>query len=80
MNKRADPRPARALKYPRGGACLTGDPADQLADPVLEPLRRGIPAARSLPLLRAVATRQTGRVVLDYLDGLQLALELAPCA
>jgi len=63
-----------------GDTCLTGDPADQLTDPVLEPLRRSIPAARSLPLLRAVATRQTGRVVLDYLDGLQLALELAPCA
>ena len=63
-----------------GDACLTGDAADRLADPVLEPLRCSIPAARSLPLLRAVAMRQTGRVVLDYLDGLQLALDIAPCA
>ena len=63
-----------------GDACLTGDPADQLVDPVLEPLRRSIPAARSLPLLRAVATQQAGRVVLDYLDGLRLALDIAPCA
>lgn len=62
-----------------GDSYLTGDPADALADPVLEALRRSIPAARSLPLLRALALRQSGRVVLDYLDGVQLALDLAPC-
>ncbi|TAM53348.1 MAG: 3-oxoacyl-ACP synthase [Burkholderiaceae bacterium] len=62
-----------------GDSCLTGDPADLLADPVLESLRRSIPAARSLPLLCALAMRRGGRVVLDYLDGLQLALELTPC-
>ncbi len=62
-----------------GDGYLTGDPADLLADPVLESLRRSIPAARSLPLLRALALRQARRVVLDYLDGLQLALELTPC-
>ena len=75
-------RSARSLSrlQLRGDGCLTGDAADTLADPVLESLRRGIPAARSLPLLRAIAVRQTGRVVLDYLDGLQLALDIAPCA
>ena len=63
-----------------GDSCLTRDPADALVDPTLESLRRSIPAARSLPLLRALALRQAGRVVLDYLDDLQLALELTPCA
>lgn len=61
-----------------GDSFLTRDAADTLADPVLESLRRGIPAARSLPLLRAMALRQSGRVVLDYLDGVQLALDLNP--
>lgn len=64
----------------QGDACLTRDPADRLADPALESLRRAIPAARGLPLLHALAVRRTGRIVLDYLDGLQLALDLSPCA
>ena len=60
-------------------SCLTSQPADRLMDPVLEPLRQSIPAARSLPMLRAIAMRHAGPVVLDYLDGLQLVLDLAPC-
>lgn len=59
--------------------CLTGASATSMADSALEQLRTGIPAARCLPLLRSVATRDAGNVVLDYLDGLQLALEVAPC-
>lgn len=58
--------------------CLSRLPADQLDDGALEKLRRDIPAARCLPLLRGVAGRQSGRVVLDYLEGLQLALQVAP--
>lgn len=75
-------RSAGSLAWVRlhGDSYLTSDPADSLADAVLESLRRSIPAARSLPLLRALAMRQSGRVVLDYLDGLQLALQLTPCA
>lgn len=53
-------------------------PADRLDDPALEQLRQDIPAARCLPLLRGVAGRQPGRVVLDYLEGSQLALQVAP--
>lgn len=53
-------------------------PADRLDDPALEKLRQDIPAARCLPLLRGVAGRQPGRVVLDYLEGSQLALQVAP--
>ncbi len=59
-------------------ASLTDSPSDQLAQP-LEALRLAIPAARSLPLLRTLAQRKAQRVVLDYLDGLQVAVESAPC-
>jgi hypothetical protein len=45
-------------------------------DPQLESLRRAVPAARSLPLLQRLALRARGRVVLDYLDTVGLALEV----
>lgn len=66
---------------PAGGgtriaATLSTDPADTCADPGLETLRRGVPAARSLPLLAALARDDAGAqcVVLDYLDDLRLAV------
>ncbi len=55
---------------------LTQASADRLQDPALEALRESIPAARSLPLLTALACGQGGRVVLDYLDGTRLAADL----
>ncbi|WP_244860866.1 beta-ketoacyl synthase chain length factor [Aromatoleum petrolei] len=54
---------------------LTDDAADTLADPALDTLRCSIPAARSLPLLAAIAARRSGRVVLDYLDHARLAVD-----
>lgn len=57
----------------------TSDPADQLEAPLLEQLRATIPAARSLPMLRAIANRETARVVIDYLDNCRLAIEVVPC-
>jgi len=54
-------------------------PAQPLAVGGLEALRRAVPAARSLPLLGLLARRRPGRVVLDYLDGRQLAVELSAC-
>ena len=60
-------------------ACLTDVPAQRLADDALEHLRSSIPAARCLPLLRSVAAQSQGEVVLDYLQGLQLAVQVAPC-
>jgi hypothetical protein len=60
-------------------ACLTGAPAQRLEDDALERLRSGIPAARCLPLLRSVAAQTQGEVVLDYLPGLQLTVQVAPC-
>ena len=46
------------------------------ADASLETLRRSIPAAAALPLLQLLARRTPGTVVLDYLDGLQLSVQV----
>ena len=58
---------------------LTDERADSLDDDALERLRSAIPAARGLPLLRAVARRNEQRVVLDYLDDTRLAVSVSPC-
>lgn len=58
---------------------LTDAPADTLENPELEALRRQIPAARGLPLLQCIARGAGGRVVLDYLEPLRLALDIKPC-
>lgn len=58
---------------------LTSAAADRLSDPVLEQLRQSIPAARSLPLLHAIANRTPAKLVLDYLDDTRLAVEVTPC-
>jgi len=59
-------------------AAELGDAAPSaLADPALDALHRAIPAARSLPLLAAIARGESGRVVLDYLDHVRLAVDYA---
>jgi hypothetical protein len=58
---------------------LTDAGADRLDDAMLEDLRMAIPAARSLPLLRAIARRQDRPLVLDYLDSTRLAVAIALC-
>lgn len=58
--------------------CLTALPAERLDDAALEQLRTDIPAARCLPLLLSIARQQSGRIVLDYLDGQQLTLQVTP--
>lgn len=69
----------------RGPTCVGGISAeivdaapDAQPDPALEALRRAIPAARSLPLLRAIARREPARVVLEYLDRANLAVDFTP--
>jgi hypothetical protein len=52
---------------------------DRLSHPQLEALRRAMPAARSLPLLRLLARREAGEVVLDYIGGQFVAVELSEC-
>ena len=78
LSPRAGPRSMAQLALDACGA-LTREPADTLADPVLEHVRTRIPAARSLPLLRALALGGVQTVVLDYLDGLNLAVRSQPC-
>ena len=53
---------------------LGGERSDVLDDPSLEHLRRSIPAARSLPLLRLLSQDRPGRATLDYLGDLTLTL------
>jgi len=68
---------ARALA--RISVTLSDENADRLAEPALERLRLSIPAARGLPLLRAVALGGEHDVVLDYLDGTRLSVTVASC-
>ncbi len=58
---------------------LTDANADPLDDAALEALRTSIPAARGLPLLRAIALQQAQHVVLDYLDSTRLDVAVTPC-
>lgn len=51
-----------------------------MTDPGLEAMRASIPAARSLPVLRQLALREPGRVMIDYLDGSRALVEIEPCA
>jgi hypothetical protein len=60
-------------------AAFTGEAAETLVDPVLEWLRTSIPAARCLPLLRTLALAEHKTVVIDYLDNLQMAVQVAAC-
>jgi hypothetical protein len=55
---------------------LSDAAATTMEDDALESLRASIPAARSLPLLARLAQRRGGTVVLDYLDGAQLTVEV----
>jgi len=48
-----------------------------MADASLEALRQGTPAARSLPLLAAIAQSASGTISLDYVPGLRVDLSLA---
>jgi hypothetical protein len=74
----AGPRSVARLRLdPR--ECFCTAPADTMTQPLLEQMRRAIPAARSLPLLEAIALGRPRSVSLDYLPGLQLAVGVEPC-
>ena len=70
---------ASASSVAKISVSLTTDTAHTMDDTNLELLRTRIPAARSLPLLCALAQQQHGRIVLDYFDHLRLAVDTAPC-
>ena len=57
---------------------LSQDTVDGMQDKALEALRATIPAARSLPLLGAIARGETERVMLEYLDTARIAVEVTP--
>lgn len=59
--------------------CFTTLAADRMDNAALEGLRSTIPAARCLPLIQRIGSRQTGPIVLDYLQKLQLAVQVSPC-
>jgi hypothetical protein len=58
---------------------ISHDAADQFDDAALEAMRLGMPAARGLPLLQALAAHNSRRLVLDYLGDTRLAIALSPC-
>jgi hypothetical protein len=62
------------------GVALTDETADTMPEPALETLRTAIPAGRSLPLLRLLATNTAGRAILDYLDVSRAAVQIEPCS
>jgi hypothetical protein len=68
------------LSLARIEVSLGDDPWHTLAEPALESLRQSIPAARSLPLLRQLALRQSGRAVLEYLDVARVRVQVESCA
>jgi len=53
--------------------------ADRLSEPALEALRSALPSARCLPLLRLIARRQPGKVVLDYIAQQRLTVQVQEC-
>ncbi|MGD9942714.1 MAG: beta-ketoacyl synthase chain length factor [Burkholderiaceae bacterium] len=59
---------------------LDEDACDALPDAGLEGLRQGVPAARSLPLLAAIAGDRPALVRLEALDGQSLPVKVLPCA
>lgn len=52
----------------------------RLDDAALDALRLGAPAARGLPLLRAIARGIPSQVTLEYLEGMSLDVSLRPAA
>jgi hypothetical protein len=56
-----------------------GTDATRVADPGLEALRTGAPAARSLPLLAVLARGARETVLVEFVAGTHLRVTVAPC-
>jgi hypothetical protein len=56
-----------------------GQPESHLDEKTMEQQRRSAPAARSLPLLQALARREKRNLILPYLDDSQVQIEVSPC-
>jgi Beta-ketoacyl synthase, N-terminal domain len=70
----------RASSLARLDAALSDLGADRFEEPAFEALRTSFPAARSLPLLRLLASRNSGSAILEYLDVSRLQVQVEPCA
>ncbi|HEX7156528.1 MAG TPA: beta-ketoacyl synthase chain length factor [Burkholderiaceae bacterium] len=55
---------------------VTQTPATPMADERLEALRQRIPTGRSLPLLQLLAQATAGRVIVEYIESINLAVEV----
>lgn len=69
----ATPRGLGALALTLGDAACT-----RMDNPALEQVRVGIPSARGLPLLQAVAQTRAAEVQLEYVNGRSLQAVFAP--
>jgi hypothetical protein len=50
-----------------------------MRDAGLETLRRGVPAARALPLLAALASGKPAQISIAYLEDNHLNIRVTPC-
>jgi hypothetical protein len=74
------PEPTRRASAMLELAVLPGDEnPTRMSDSGLEELRRGVPAARALPLLEALARRTEGDVVLDFPTETRLRISVSRC-
>jgi hypothetical protein len=73
-----DPSPNARARI-TASLCEPGAVSDRLPQPELETLRISLPAARGLPLLRLLARRENGDVVIDYVAGQHVAVEVREC-
>ncbi len=55
---------------------LSREAVDAMADAQLDIVRQSVPSARALPLLQLLAKRNAGRVVVEYLEPLAMAIEV----
>ena len=69
----------RACAKITASLCGAESPSDRFPEPQLEAMRAALPAARSLPLLRLLARREPGDVVLDYVGEQRVAVEVREC-
>jgi len=72
-------KPSAASRASLDVALARSGSETRLADPTIEALRQGNSAARSLPLLAALAAERDGRVTLDYLPEQRLEVVVTPC-
>ncbi len=73
-----DPSPKTCARI-TASLCNPGAASDRLSQPGLEALRASLPAARGLPLLRLLARRESGDVVIDYVGEQRVAVEVREC-